>query len=109
MIIYLYEKIRNQYSDKECKKNDGEILGLSLIGGYWSKKDYEDKIELKNYLSKHQMGWDVTDFVKVNLESKVLHYFVYEMVFKVTLMISLTQKNYFLWKRGKKFHFIVIK
>ena len=32
--------------------------------GYWSNEDYLDKTELKKYLSKHQMGWDVTDFGK---------------------------------------------
>ena len=29
---------------------------------YWSKSDYENKSELREYLNKHQMGWDVTDF-----------------------------------------------
>ena len=32
--------------------------------GYWSNEDYQDKTELKRYLNKHQMGWDVTDFGK---------------------------------------------
>tara|TARA_Y100000996_G_scaffold414045_1_gene403853 strand:+ start:3418 stop:4083 length:666 start_codon:yes stop_codon:yes gene_type:complete len=32
--------------------------------GYWSKEDYQNKAELKKYLNKHQMGWDVTDFGK---------------------------------------------
>jgi hypothetical protein len=31
---------------------------------YWSKSDYENKSGLKEYLNKHQMGWDVTDFGK---------------------------------------------
>jgi len=31
---------------------------------YWSKSEYENKSELREYLNKHQMGWDVTDFGK---------------------------------------------
>ena len=31
---------------------------------YWSKSEYENKSELREYLKKHQMGWDVTDFGK---------------------------------------------
>ena len=31
---------------------------------YWSKSEYENKSELRKYLNKHQMGWDVTDFGK---------------------------------------------
>jgi len=31
---------------------------------YWSKSEYESKSELREYLNKHQMGWDVTDFGK---------------------------------------------
>ena len=31
---------------------------------YWSKNEYENKNELREYLNKHQMGWDVTDFGK---------------------------------------------
>ena len=32
--------------------------------GHWSKSEYENKSELREYLNKHQMGWDVTDFGK---------------------------------------------
>ena len=31
---------------------------------YWSKSEYENKSELREYLNNHQMGWDVTDFGK---------------------------------------------
>ena len=31
---------------------------------YWSKSEYENKRELREYLNNHQMGWDVTDFGK---------------------------------------------
>jgi D-lyxose ketol-isomerase len=30
----------------------------------WSKSEYENKSELREYLNNHQMGWDVTDFGK---------------------------------------------
>jgi len=32
--------------------------------GYWSKEEYNNNPNLKNYLKNHQMGWDVTDFGK---------------------------------------------
>ena len=31
--------------------------------GYWSKEEYNNNPNLKNYLKNHQMGWDVTDSV----------------------------------------------
>ena len=38
--------------------------------GYWSNEDYQNKTNLKKYLNKHQMGWDVTDFGKGNFNEQ---------------------------------------
>ena len=38
--------------------------------GYWSKEEYNNNPNLKNYLKNHQMGWDVTDFGKGEFEKK---------------------------------------
>ena len=38
--------------------------------GYWSNEDYQNKTDLKKYLNKHQMGWDVTDFGKGNFNEQ---------------------------------------
>ncbi len=38
--------------------------------GYWSTEEYNNNPNLKNYLKKHQMGWDVTDFGKGEFEKK---------------------------------------
>ena len=38
--------------------------------GYWSKEEYNNNPDLKNYLKNHQRGWDVTDFGKGEFEKK---------------------------------------